>query len=99
MIEIRGTRDVRADKLREVAEAEIADQAERIGAIGATIGDSGDTGYAPAYVRQGELFIAGGVSYVAKCNIAGGEPIREGINATRTSVAEYINSIKEANNG
>lgn len=63
------------------------------------LGASAD-GYAPGYIAKGELFIAGGVAYVARCNIAGGERISEGINATRTTVAEYVNKMtREADNG
>lgn len=53
--------------------------------IGATTGST-----APGDIETGELFIASGTAYVAINNIARGETLTEGVNVSKTTVAEYI---------
>lgn len=79
---------------REYAErtAEASMQVSNV--VREALGDRGTTNGVPAHVDEGELFIAGGVAYIALQGIARGERLIEGVNVEKTTVRDYIMALR-----
>lgn len=94
MIDIRSTRDVRADKLREIADAEIAELRDEASLTSRVLGAS-DMDVADRNVIAGELVLVASGAFVATRNIPHGEALVEGSNVVRTDIVELINQLQK----
>ena len=92
MLDVRFEKDLRQEKLREAQDAELASLRTEMGAITASVAEA-ESETASENHTEGNLIVVDGVLYRTTQPIVRGERVIEGINVTRTSVAEVIGEI------